>query len=89
MFLLELPHQGDSNKHTQYIIFIIKNRPRLFQICSYGIFSSGLKNGFYTAVVNELSVFEPLKFCILYEQKSNQSDLRQNFMILPIQDYLF
>ena len=35
-----------------------------------GIFSKGLKNDFETAVVNEPSVFEPLKFyCILYATK--------------------
>ena len=34
-------------------------------VCSYGIFSKGLKNEYETAVVNEPSVFEPLKFyCI-------------------------
>ena len=35
---------------------------KLSQNCSYGIFSKGLKNEFETAVVNEPSVFEPLKF---------------------------
>ena len=41
-----------------------ENHPKLLQICSYGIFSKGLKNEFETAVVNEPSVFEPLKvFC--------------------------
>ena len=34
----------------------------LAQICSYGNFFEGLKNEFETAVVNEPSVFEPLKF---------------------------
>ena len=34
-------------------------------ICNYGICSKGPKNEFETAVVNEPSVFEPLKFhCI-------------------------
>ena len=36
--------------------------PKLSQICSYGLFSKGLKNEFETAMVNEPSVFEPLKF---------------------------
>ena len=40
-----------------------KKHPKLSQICSYGFFSKGLKNEFETAVVNEPSVFEPLKFC--------------------------
>ena len=68
-FSLESPHQGDSNENTPYTIFIIntKNHPKLPKICSYGILSKGLKNEFETAVVNESSVFEPLKFyCILY-----------------------
>ena len=67
MFLLESPHRGDSNEYTQYTIFNMnkKKHPRLSQICSHGFFSKGLKNEFETAVVNEPSVFEPLKFyCI-------------------------
>ena len=45
---------------------IKENHPKLSQICSCGIFSQGLKNEFETAVVNEPSVFEPLKFyCII------------------------
>ena len=44
----------------------IKNHPKLSQICSYGIFSKGLKNEFETAVVNESSVFEPLKFYCIF-----------------------
>ena len=41
------------------------NHPKLSQISSYGICSKGPKNEFETAVVNEPSVFEPLKFyCI-------------------------
>ena len=58
-FASESPHRGDSN-YTQYTIFNIKkeNHPKLSQICSYGVF----KKEFETAVVNEPSVFEPLKF---------------------------
>ena len=44
-----------------------KNHPTLSQICSYGIFSKGPKNEFETAVVNESSVFEPLKFNVCYD----------------------
>ena len=64
MFILESPHRGDSNECTQYTIFGIKkeNHPKLSKICSYGIFSKGLKNEFETAMVNESSVFEPPKF---------------------------
>ena len=44
-----------------------ENYPKLFLICNYGICSKGLMNEFETAVVNEPSVFEPLKFyCISY-----------------------
>ena len=57
----------DGNLHAY--VFLLKQvrqkHPKLSQICSYGIFSNGLKNEFETAVVNEPSVFEPLKFyCI-------------------------
>ena len=68
MFSLEWPHRGDSNEYSQYTIFNMnkKKHPKLSKICSYGLFfSKGLKNEFETAVVNEPSVFEPLKFyCI-------------------------
>ena len=63
MFSLELPHRGNSYVFTQYTIFIIKRKsPQIIlnlQLCE---FSKRLKNKFETAVVNELSVFEPLKF---------------------------
>ena len=39
---------------------IILNHPKLCN-CNYGICSKGPKNKFETAVVNEPSVFEPLK----------------------------
>ena len=39
-----------------------ENQPKLSQICCYWIFSKGLKNEFERAVVNEPSMFEPLKF---------------------------
>ena len=50
---------------------------RLSQICSYGIFSQGLKK-FKIAVVNEPSVSEPLKplkplkFCLFASLKVNE-----------------
>ena len=68
MFSLESPQRGDSNEFTQYTIFQYKNENhhKLCQICNYGIFSKGLKNEFETAVVNEPSVFEPLKFYCVY-----------------------
>ena len=68
MFSLESPHSGDFNEKTQHAIINIKkgNHTRLSQICSYAIFSMGLKKEFETAVVNEPSVFEPLKFCCIF-----------------------
>ena len=67
VFSFESPHRGDSNEYTQHAIINIKkkitlNHPKYNNVCSYGIFSKGLKNEFETAVVNEPSVFEPLKF---------------------------
>ena len=67
MFSLESPQQGDSNEFTQYTISQYKNenQPKSCQICNFGIYSKGPKNEFDTAMVNEPSVFEPLKFyCI-------------------------
>ena len=73
VFSLESPHRGDSNECTKYTIFNIKkkeNHAKLSQICSYHIFSKGLKNEFETAVVNEPSMFKPLKFyCICFLEK--------------------
>ena len=54
MFSLISPHRGDSNEYTQHVIINIKEH----LIAS----SQGLKNEFETTVVNEPSVFEPLKF---------------------------
>ena len=63
VFSLELPRRGDSNEYTQYTIINMKKEkhPKSYQICSYEMFSKGLKNEFEAAVVNEPSVFEPLK----------------------------
>ena len=48
--------------HTiPFYSFKKKNYTKLSQICSQEIFSKGLKNEFEIAVVNDLSVFEPLK----------------------------
>ena len=61
---LESPHWGDSNEYTQYTIFKIKKKITLnYPKCAtMGFFSLSLKNEFETAMVNESSVFEPLKF---------------------------
>ena len=68
MFSLESPYRGDSNEYTKYTIFQYKkeNYTKSSQICSYWIFSSGLKNEFETAVVNKPPVFEPLKVYCSY-----------------------
>ena len=64
VFSLESPRRGDSNGCTQYTIFNMnkKNTLNYPKSAAMGFFSKGLKNEFETAVVNEPSVFEPLKF---------------------------
>ena len=64
VFSLESPHRGDSNEYTQYTIFNMnkKNTLNYPKSAAMGFFSKGFKNEFETAVVNEPSVFEPLKF---------------------------
>ena len=56
-----------SPRYTQHTIINIKkknilNYPKYNNVCSYGTFSKGLEKEFKTAMVNEPSVFEPLKF---------------------------
>ena len=73
MFSLESPLQGDSNEYAQHAIINIKkkitlNYPKYNNVCSYGIFSWGLKDEFETAMVNEPSVFEPLKVYCRYSK---------------------
>ena len=67
MFPLESPQRGDSNEYTQYIIFNIKQKVNLIipNLHLRVVIFQGLKNEFEIAMVNEPSVFEPLKFyCI-------------------------
>ena len=75
MFSLESPRRGDSNEYTQYTIFNIKKKITLNypKSAAMGFCSKGLENEFETAMVNEPSVFEPLKFyCICrYVAKPN------------------
>ena len=75
MFSLESPHRGDSNEYTQYNIFNMnkKKHSKSSKICSYELFSKGLKNVFETAMVNEPSVLEPLKFYCIYTVSRLQS----------------
>ena len=64
MFWLESPQRGDSNEYTHHTIFNIKKKITLIypKSAAMGFCSKGLKNEFETAMVNEPSVFEPLKF---------------------------
>ena len=76
VFSLESPQRGDSNEYTQYTISQYKEEihPELSQICNYGICSKGPKYEFEPAVVNEPSVFEPLKFyCNLDDSRTRAS----------------
>ena len=62
MFSLESPHRGDSNENTQVTIFNMKKKITLN-------YPNNAAIGFFprdsTVVVNEPSVFEPVKFyCI-------------------------
>ena len=67
--LLESPHRGDSNEYTRYTIFNMNKKDTINypKSAAMGFFSKGLKNEFETAVVNEPSVFEPLKFYCTYQ----------------------
>ena len=67
MFSLESPHRGDSNENTQYTIFNM-NKKNTLNIPNLQLwdFFQGTPEEFETAVVNEQSVFEPLKFYCNY-----------------------
>ena len=71
MFSLESPHRGDSNENTHYTIFNVNkmNTLNYSKSAAMEFFSKGLKNEFETAVVNEPSVFEPLKFYCSYRPR--------------------
>ena len=59
--------RGDSNEYTQDTIFNILKKITLNYPKSAAMgFPHGLKNDFETAVVNEPSMFEPLKFYRTY-----------------------
>ena len=63
VFSLESP-RGDSDVSTKHMVFIRQKKiPLIYpKYAAIRLFSKGLKNEFDTAVVNEPSVFEPLKF---------------------------
>ena len=66
--------------YTQYTIFDIKRKIDLNYLISAAMFFfQGLKYELATAVVNEPSVFEPLKFCCSIYIKSVQilSEIRR------------
>ena len=64
MFSLESPRRGNSNDYSQYTIFSMKKKNTINypKSAATGFFSKGLKNEFETAVVNQPSMLEPLKF---------------------------
>ena len=65
MFSSESPHRSDSNEYTQYNHFQYKKEYHLNYPTSaaMGLCSKELGSEFATpAVVNEPSVFEPLRF---------------------------
>ena len=64
VFSLESPHRGDSNEFTQYTIFNIRKKISLNhpKSAAMDFCAKGLKNKFVSALVNEQSVFELLKF---------------------------
>ena len=69
VFSLESSHQGNPNEYTQYTTSNIKKKITLNypNFAAIGFCSKGLKNVFKTAVVDEPSVFKPLKFyCIMF-----------------------
>ena len=80
MFSLESPHRGDSNEYTQYTIFNMnkKNTLNYSKSTATGFFSKGLRNKFETAVVNEPSVLEPLKFCCMLKGLFQFAPMLQN-----------
>ena len=69
MFSLESPHRGDFYEYIQYTIFNMNKKNTLYypKSAAFSFFSKGLKNEFETAVVNEQSVFEPLKFYCIWQ----------------------
>ena len=79
VYSLESPHHGDSNKYTQYTIFQDKKKEINLKYPKFAAmrFSLGFKNAFETAVVNEPSVFEPLKFHCIPKGENNVKLERQ------------
>ena len=68
MFSLESPHRGDSNEYIQSASINIQKKITLNypKSAAVGFFSKELKKEFETAMVNEASVFETLKFYCMH-----------------------
>ena len=65
VYLLELPHQGNSNDSHNFMMKKKKKNPTFFYFVAIRRTSQGLKNELELAMVNEPSVFELLRFdCI-------------------------
>ena len=85
VFSLELPQRGNSKEYTQYTIFNIKKKITLNypKSAAMSFCSKGLKNEFETALVNETSVFKPLKFYPTSDAYHRITSLKfENFLII-------
>ena len=76
-----------STHNIPFSIRIRKNTLNYTKSAAMGYFSKGLKNEFETAVVNEVSVFEPLKFYCSYRKPKTgiQRQLISQTDILSVQ----
>ena len=54
-----------STRNIPFFNMKTKKHPKLSISAALGFFSKGLKSEFERAVVNEPSMFEPLKFCCI------------------------
>ena len=82
VFSLNSPHRGDSNEYTQHTLSIKRKENVQNTIMSADMSYLGLKNKFEIAVINEPSVFEPLKFYCIYPQISAPNHFRPDEMPL-------
>ena len=77
-----------STPNIPFFQYEKEKHPKLSQFCSYGSFSNGPKNVFERAVVNEPSVFEPLRFYCIYifrviTEKPCSKPLKRNVVYIP------
>ena len=79
--LIRIASSQRSNEYTHYTIFNVKKKITLNykkknpQLCD---FSMGRENEFETAVVNEPSVFAPLKFYCTYTMYCDKESQQVN-----------